>query len=50
MHNKLKMAVNIAMIEFKRWMKNPKLIIVPVLLTFIRNLITGPLVDAGKET
>ena len=50
MHNKLKMAVNIAMIEFKRWMKSPKLIIVPVLLIFIRNLITGPLVDAGKET
>ena len=50
MREKANVSLNIAKIEYKRWLRSPKLIIVPVLLIVINNLVTQPLIDAAKET
>ena len=39
MREKANVSLNIAKIEYKRWLRSPKLIIVPVLLIVINNLV-----------
>ena len=40
----------ICMDDYKRWLRNSKLIIVPVLLILIKKLIAEPLTEAAVET
>ena len=49
-HYKVSSVVYLSLVEYKRWIRNSKMIILPVLIIVVKNLITDNLVEASIET